>query len=36
MPNCCGGMGIMMWIFMFLGIVLLAALIVWIVRQSKK
>lgn len=31
-----GGMGVMMWIFMLLGIVLLFALIMWIVKQSKK
>jgi len=31
-----GGMGVMMWIFMLLGIVALVALIMWIVKQSKK
>ncbi|CAN5391859.1 hypothetical protein BH20BAC1_BH20BAC1_19850 [soil metagenome] len=36
MNDCCGGMGVMMWIFMLLGIVALVALIVWIVKQSKK
>jgi uncharacterized membrane protein YqjE len=36
MNDFCGGMGVMMWIFMLLGIVALAALIMWIVKQSKK
>jgi uncharacterized membrane protein len=36
MNDWCGGMGVMMWIFMLLGIVFLVALIMWIVKQSKK
>ncbi|CAN5221416.1 hypothetical protein BH20BAC1_BH20BAC1_18260 [soil metagenome] len=36
MNDCCGGMAVMMWIFMLLGIVALVALIMWIVKQSKK
>ncbi len=35
MENCCGGMGVMMWIFMLLGIVVLVALIIWIVKRVK-
>lgn len=35
MQNCCGGMGITMWVFMLVGIALLVALIVWIVKQTK-
>jgi hypothetical protein len=31
-----GSMGVMMWVFMLLGIALLVALIMWIVKQSKK
>lgn len=31
-----GGMGVMMWIFMLLGIALFVALIVWFVRRSRK
>jgi len=30
-----GGMGVMMWIFMLLGIVALVALIIWIVKRAK-
>jgi uncharacterized membrane protein YqjE len=29
-------MGVMMWIFMLLGIIALVALIMWIVKQGKK
>ncbi len=36
MNDFCGGMGVMMWIFMLLGILALVALIIWIVKQSKK
>jgi hypothetical protein len=36
MEDCCGGMGLMMWVFLLLGIALLVALIVWIVRMTKK
>ncbi len=36
MNNCCGGMGLMMWGFMLLGLALLVALIVWIIKQIKK
>ncbi len=36
MNDCCGGMGVMMWIFMLLGFIALVALIMWIVKQSKK
>jgi len=31
-----GGMGIMMWFFMLLGVALLVAIIVWIFRKTKK
>lgn len=33
MQNCCGGM---MWLWMLIGIIIVAALIMWIVKQSKK
>jgi LPXTG-motif cell wall-anchored protein len=36
MNNCCGGMGAMMWIWTLVGAALLVALIVWIIRKSKK
>jgi hypothetical protein len=36
MNDCCGGMGVMMWIFMLLGFIALVALIMWLVKQSKK
>lgn len=36
MEDCCGGMGIMMWVLMLLGATLLVALIVWIIKQIKK
>lgn len=36
MENCCGGMGIWMWIGMLLLLVLLVLLIVWLVKQIKK
>jgi hypothetical protein len=35
MKDCCGGMGVMMWIFMLLGIIILVALIIWIVKKVK-
>ncbi len=36
MNDCCGGMGVMMWIFMLLGIIALVVLVMWIVKQGKK
>jgi hypothetical protein len=36
MENCCGGMGIAMWIGGFLVLVLIILLIVWLVKQIKK
>lgn len=35
MNNYYGGMGAMMWIWMLVGIALLVALIMWIVRKKK-
>ncbi len=35
MNNFCGGMGVMMWIFMLLGIIALVGLIRWIVKLGK-
>jgi uncharacterized membrane protein len=35
MENCCGGMGVLMSIFMLLGIIILVALIIWIVKRVK-
>jgi flagellar biogenesis protein FliO len=36
MDNCCGGMGIFMWIGMLLLVVLLILLIIWLFKQIKK
>lgn len=36
MENCCGGMGIAMWIFGLLIITVLVLLIVWLVKQIRK
>jgi hypothetical protein len=35
MQNFYGGKGPMMWLWMLVGIVLLVALIIWIVKQTK-
>ena len=36
MENCCGGIGIFMWIGILLGFVLLVLLIIWLVKQISK
>lgn len=36
MDNCCGGMGVMMWILMIAGAALVIVLIIWIIKQVKK
>jgi|25_taG_2_1085351.scaffolds.fasta_scaffold01201_10 uncharacterized membrane protein len=36
MDDCCGGMGIFMWIWMLLLLILIILLIVWLVKQIKK
>ena len=36
MDDCCGGMGVFMWIGMALFFVLLVLLIVWLVKQVRK
>ena len=35
MQNFNGGMGPVMWLWMLVGIVLLVAIIIWIVKQTK-
>lgn len=36
MNNCCGGMGIFMWMGIFLVFILLILLVVWLFKQIKK
>ncbi len=31
-----GGMGFMMWLWIIVGVLLMVALIIWIMKQSKK